>query len=245
MYKHTIYICPTYEQNDVQYIAQKSIITIGSNDTNDIKYKKTNLPQGEIKLTNSNGTWVIETNLPNVFAMDERVNKSTIIYNGDYIFYHGLKIIIFGQMFIINNPKNLVSINGQSFVIQQIQDKAENEIVPSKIAEDTPLYSKDDYYFKSPRFELVVEEETVIIDEPPKPENPNTTPLILTIGPQMTMICTSGISIASTINTYLNRNAEQNQLRLILSISTMLVTMVGAFLWQQYRAAMFSGYLLF
>lgn len=228
--RHYIYVSPVYEQDSMKYYTQKETITIGNLTNNDIKYIKPNLPQGEIKLTNSNGFWILDTNLPNVFVMDERVNNRIFIYNGDYIFYNGLRIIILGNFFIINNPNNLVNINPQSLILQE-NSSVKNEIITSKIAENTPLYSKDDYYFKSPRFEQVIEEENVIIDEPPTPENPETTPLILTIGPQMTMICTSGISIASTINTFMSGQGYQNKTRLILSISTMCITMVGAFLW--------------
>jgi len=228
---YKIYISPMYQTKIAKYIAQKETLTIGSNGNCDIQYKKTGLPEIDINLTYKNGFWILETNLQNVFVMDERVEQKAILYNGDYFFYEGLKIIIFGRTFIINNPNELVAINNQTLTPYISNEVQEAEVYLSKIPEDTPLYTKDDYYFKSPRFDLIIEEESVVIDEPPEPENPESTPLLLTIGPQLTMICTSGISIASTINMYSTGTMSSNKARMYFMIATITITMIGAFLW--------------
>ena len=228
--KYYIYASPSYENNMLQYQISKETITIGNKEINDIQYNHPTIQNGEIKLIQDNNYWIIDTNLPNVFIMDERLKERRIVYNGDYIFFHGLKIIILGKKIIINNPKNKIKVNTQSLIM--LRPKAPNQINNSILfSKDLPLYTKDDYFFKSPRFEQVIEEEEIKIDEPPEPLNPDNTPLILTIGPQLTMICTSGISIASTINMYSQGTLMNNQARMYFTIATIAVTMVGAFMW--------------
>ncbi len=228
--KYMIYSIPTYDQNNFKCLAQKDNITIGSDGSKDITYRKNIMDNGLISLTYTTNGWYLETNYQNVFVMDKPVTK-TYLLDGDYLFFYGLKIIFYGKIILINNPNNLVTINSAS--LSPYQDNNAFELVESTIPEDTPLYTKDDYFFKSPRFDTVIEEETVKIDEPPAPEDTESTPLITTIGPQLTMLCTSGISIASTIYSFTNNGGSgvNNKPRLILSISTMVVTMIGAFLW--------------
>lgn len=229
--KYMIYSIPTYDQTTFKCLAQKDNITIGQDGGKDIIYKKNILDNGIISLTYTAQGWFLETNYPNVFVMGNRVTKTHLL-DGDYLFFYGLKIIFYGKIMIINNPNNLVSINQGSLV--SYQDNAVFELVESSVPEDTPLYTKDDYFFKSPRFDTIIEERTVKIDEPPSPENNEAAPLIATIGPQITMLCTSGISIAITIYTFTNnQNSESSggAVRVILSVATMVITMIGAFLW--------------
>ena len=97
------------------------------------------------------------------------------------------------------------------------------------IDEDIPLFSKDDYYFKSPRFNSVMEEEQVLIDEPPEPVVLNDTPMILTVGPRLTMLCTSVISLINYTTSYLEGTATKSSF--ITSVITISVMIVGALVW--------------
>ena len=228
--KYYLYAIPTYDENMYKYIVGKDTLVIGNDFSNDIYYKKENLPNGNITLTYNNYYWTMETTYPDVILVDKVVSKA-YLFNGDYLFFEGLKIIFYGKNILINNPNGLVTINKSLTLVNEDNTK-ESSVIESNIPDDTPLYTKDDYFFKSPRFDSVIEEETVKIDEPPAPESMDQTPLITTIGPQLTMIVTSGISIAATINNFSKQGSgEDNTISLIFSISTMLVTAVGAFLW--------------
>lgn len=228
--KYYLYAIPTYDENMYKYIVDKDTLVIGNDFSNDIYYKKENLPNGNITLTYNNYYWTMETTYPDVILVDKVVSKA-YLFNGDYLFFEGLKIIFYGKNILINNPNGLVTINKSLTLINEDNSK-ESSVIESNIPDDIPLYTKDDYFFKSPRFDSIIEEETVKIDEPPAPESMDQTPLITTIGPQLTMIVTSGISIAATINNFSKQGSgEDNTISLIFSISTMLVTAVGAFLW--------------
>ena len=72
-------------------------------------------------------------------------------------------------------------------------------------------------------------EEEVNIQEPPAPEQQEDTPLILSVGPQLTMLCTSSISIINTVDTFMNGGTSEK--KFYLALATALVTLISALLW--------------
>lgn len=229
--KYLIYAIPMYEPNVQKLKINKKQLVIGYTVDYDISYQTPEMQQGTINLTfdDNTKTWLLDTTMNSIIVNDSQVKKK-YLYFGDYLFCFGLKIIFYGNMIVINNPPAEIKINHSSLTPIDVSE-TEFKLYTSTIPEDTPLYTKDDYFFKSPRFDSIVEEETVKIDEPPSPIQEENTPLITTIGPQLTMVCTSGISIAATISSFSQSGSGTNPSRMILSIATMVVTMTGAFLW--------------
>ena len=68
---------------------------------------------------------------------------------------------------------------------------------------------------------MVMKREKIIIDEPPQEVQKNDTPMIMTIGPQLTMICTSALTLYSYVNNYLEGKADKS--RFIISVTTIVV----------------------
>ena len=224
--KYYIYIVSTYEDTN-NYNVLKENFTIGCTDDCDIIYKFPGVSEEKINLVYKEGKLQLETNAKNVFISDNRVKRCTL-YNGDYLFYYGLRVIFLNKMMIVyNKNNNLINMNVSFEIINN--ESIELKPIESLIPEDTPLYSKDDYYFKSPRFNSVVEEESVTIDEPPTPPEENDTPVLLTIGPQLTMVSTSVLSLITYITAYLNGQATKT--RFIVSLCTIGITITGAILW--------------
>lgn len=225
--KYVIYTLPSYDDNDVKYISIKETVSIGNGNDFDINYGILEFFNESINLKYQNGFWILQTKLNCVYINNNQV-KNTVIYNGDYLFFYGLKIIFYGNRLSINNPNNLVKLKAGSF------NKAKNnsvfKVIDSNVPEDMPVYSKEDYFFKSPRFDSVIELEEVKIKPPPAANNSEKPSLLLTMGPQLTMICTSGVSIANTVYNF-TKQGRGNTTTLLLSIGTMVVTMVGSFLW--------------
>lgn len=210
-------------------------ITIGNNPNCDIYYPyDSKMPNGQeiIKVTPivQQSSWKVEASSSNFFISGRRIRNGETIVSGDYIFFYGLRVIIVGPRIIINNPNNAVRIkagNIQSKPVEQdykpnIGSTQQNEI-------DTPLFSKEDYFFKAPRFNFIIEEETVDIDEPPAPIQENDTPALLTIGPQLTMVSTSVLSMVSFLASYIS--GQTTPFRFFISMGTMAVTISGAILW--------------
>ena len=225
-FEYYLYCSPIYDANLYRLFTNKTTITIGNSELTDIYFKNPKIANEIITLTFTNNYWTLNTESQNIYINDYQKKQHTFLF-GDYLFYYGLKIIIIGKIFIISNPNGTVNINKNSFTLLP-EEQAPNNIHPA-ILNDLPLYSKDDYFLKSSRFTSIVKEEIVKIDEPPAPIKPNDMPIILTIGPQLTMVCTSAITLFSYVTNYLEGTAST--IRFVISLSTIVITITGALLW--------------
>ena len=221
--KYHIYILPIFDNNLSTYEVLSDEIKISSTD-GDIKYNL--IESGTITLSYKDNKVFFQSDINSVFVNDERESKK-ILFNGDYIFCYGLKIIVCNNRIIINDASN-VEINSSK--LKKLDNSGTIfEVIPSNVDEDIPLFDKDDYYFKSPRFNSVLEEEVVVIDEPPGPMPENDMPLLLTLGPRLTMLCTAIVSLINYVNSYIDGTATKS--RFIMSMVTVSVTIIGALLW--------------
>ncbi len=221
---------PKYDPNSFQLEALNQI-TIGNDPNCDIYYPyNTNVSEiMKVIPAGSKGVWNIETNSKNFFVSEQRAISGTKIMSGDYVFFYGLRVIFAGSRIIINNPNGLLKIKAGN--LKNHSPEPDYVISPnqSSIQSDTTVFSKEDYFYKSPRFNFVIEEETIDIDEPPEPIQEDDMPIILTIGPQLTMISTSVLSMISFLGMYMQGGA--NSFRFYISIGTVAVTIIGALVW--------------
>ena len=92
------------------------------------------------------------------------------------------------------------------------------------------LYEEEDYFIRSPRFMEVIEEKNFIIDRHPSAPEPDDTPLILTVGPMLTMGMSSVVMLMVSINSYQSGNS--NSIISILPMGVMSISMLaGTILW--------------
>lgn len=220
-----VYILPIYDTSVNCYEIKSDKFTIGKTGC-DINYNCNFIDNKSVNLSYVNNRWNVKTDANCLFVSGTRGNDINL-FNGDYIFYYGLKILFLNKYIIVNNT-NLVTLSPNVFVSTQLSNTCPVNS-RTNIDDDIPLFSKDDYYFKSPRFNSTMEDEKVFIDEPPDPITPSETPVILTLGPRLTMLCTSVISLVSYINSYLEGTATKS--RFIMSLATILVMIVGTLVW--------------
>lgn len=220
---------PRYNQN-TQTFALSNQVLIGSSPICDICYPLPHNNTDTLKLTLTKYGWIAETSSRSFFASDTRIVNGQRILCGDYISYYGLKLIILNNKVILNSPAEYVKI-GARLVPTEQEDPSAPIALPegSSSDEDAPLYTEEDYYYKSPRFNYTIETAQVNIDEPPAETKPSDMPLIATLGPQLTMACASMLSIVNMVMAF--NQGSGNEVRLYLSISTMVITMVGILLW--------------
>jgi len=164
-----------------------------------------------------NGEWIIEKQ----------------IKPGDVIYIIGLKIIV-GQGFIaVNNPDGLVSVNHSllgSF------KKAAPTLVEDEFddIEDEEISSYQTFY-RSPRFKRDIETVQIKIDEPPALGNLEDTPLLLVLGPAMTM---GMASLVTGLFSFQNAMSRGNIMfaipTLVMSISMLIGMILFPILMRRY-----------
>ena len=225
---YSVIFLPRYDINTIKLNAKSNEVKIGNSGEASIKYLFPQLGKFNISLNKENGLWNLNTESSQVFLNDIQ-KKTGKILHGDYIFYFGLKVIIINDLFIINNPNGFVSYNPAILTEHVPTPVAEDIDLLVDIDDDQKVYDSGDYFFKAPRFTSLLEEITVKVDEPPAPPEENDMPTLLTVGPQLTMVATSSITLVNYLNSYLDGSTTFS--RFIFSMSTISITIVGALLW--------------
>ncbi len=213
-------------KDDLQYydISNVKEVIIGNAPNCNIFYNNTLIASNQAKIIDNSKERLI-TNLAlekaNVFVNKYAIEADFHVHHGDVIFILGLKMIILGNILIINNPANSVTVN------LPVYDK-------NLLLDDTPevtdddsnvtVYTKKDYFNRSPRFRSKIDTLEIDVDDPPSKEKEDDTPAILTVGPMLTMGMTSVVMLFTSVN-----NAVKNQTGIIsvLPQMVMAIAMLG------------------
>ena len=200
---YLIYVSSVLDENVNVYRYDKNIdISIGSSASNAFSYNCSLLNDLTIKIHYVNDQLIIERDKNTYIYVNDLImkNNSQMLTIGDCINIFGLKILISKDIlivcFLLNN--NLL-INENKCFISKIElsnyyeEKLNDEIT------DNDLYSEDDYYSKSPRMRRTIKTKELKLSAPPKKETNQELPLILTIGPMLTMGMMSAIMLTNTL----------------------------------------------
>ena len=120
------------------------------------------------------------------------------VNNGDLIECFGLKIIVFKDIILINNPKGKVFLNNITANLENLQINYDTNLVNSEIKE-IDLYGDNDYFSKSPRIRRTIQNKKIKIDGPPQIGADEEIPLIYALGPMLTMGMTSAVSLTNNL----------------------------------------------
>ncbi|MBO0961677.1 type VII secretion protein EssC [Neobacillus sp. MM2021_6] len=167
-------------------------------------------------LQSSNGTYV----------NGERVTEHTLEI-GDVIYIMGLKIIFNGNLLSLNNPHQLVFLERNAFQPLKVeQPLPENE---EELEEFLQEDETTDLFFRSPRFKRDITTTEIKIDPPPLPVNQEETPLMLLLGPSLTMGMASLFMGLFTLQNVLSTNGD-----IMMAMPTLVMSfsmLVGTILW--------------
>jgi DNA segregation ATPase FtsK/SpoIIIE, S-DNA-T family len=202
-------------------VPNNSTIKIGRADSNDIVYKNSFFSTHHAVLSYAHGKWnITDNNSTNgTFVNGTRVTREQI-FPGDLVYIMGFKIIIGNGLIAFNNPDNLVNLVSDIF-------ESYKPILPSPLEED-PDEVKIEYFSRSPRFKRNIEEATFKIDNPPSSGVTEETPLLLVMGPALTMGLTSMTTGLFAVNNAItNGNIASALPSIIMSVSMLM----GALLW--------------
>lgn len=213
-------------------------ITIGK-DKSVINYSIIEDKAACIKKIN-NKIYIIDNNTKyGIYVNNVRVNKQKEIKIGDVIFILGMKIILNGSrdgngeayyLCINMSPNIQVKLVSTSFIPANNKDFTENE-------EETeyPLYDEKEYFHKMPRFIYNIKPLILNVDAPPAKQEDQSNPIILTIGPMITMSMTSMVTGYSAINNVLDENTTWEKAMPSLIICGAMIASV--FIWPLFTKA--------
>lgn len=96
------------------------------------------------------------------------------------------------KIVVINNPTGNVSVLSTSNLVKYVLPY-DKEVPNNLVVRDIELYNKKDYFSKSPRIRTIINEFNLKLSPPPRENNNDDLPSILTVGPMITMGITSGV----------------------------------------------------
>ncbi len=219
--------------NDRKYfkklrLPEEGQIAIGRSKQNDICFANPYTSSEQAEMTVSGGQVSIrDLNSSNgTFVNGRRIEKK-LLEPGDTIYILGLKIIVGNRYIAINNPDGEMTYNEALLrpFVKQASDPAE-EAGGDDVHEDDSAVG---LFYRSPRFKRDIAGKHFKIDSPPALGNQEQTPMMLVLGPSITM----GIAAL-----FMGVFTLQNSLRSSGSLSTALPSLVmaaslivGAVLW--------------
>ncbi len=222
--KYLLYCAKSYEDSYDLFALRNTVeFTVGNTDDNGLVYRQPLLDDSKIKLTYNNNCWTIDNMNSKVPVY---VNKKAVVvepvYHGDVIFILGLRIVPLGNFLLVNNPNQQRIMNGNVFSQYGINlIEATDEEDP-----DIDLFSKENYFFRSPRLTNKIVTEVIEIDPPPQSEDTEEMPFFLTMGSMMTMGMSSLISCYTAVNNLKDGADLEKSLPSLILAASMLVGMV-------------------
>ncbi len=199
---YLIYVSELFDDTFMAYSYKDNLNIIVGNDENcnvyfdckllDGSCASLTLKDGKIILTKISNKSIYINNVINNF-------KEYYINSGDFINIYGLEILVLNGTILINNPMNKVKLNLNSANLDSIQIINDSDPVDREI-KDLELYTKEQYFSKAPRIRRIIQTKIITLSPPPKQEGEDRMPLILTIGPMMTMGVISLVMVINTVS---------------------------------------------
>ena len=216
---------------------KNSKIIIGNNNQCTITFPCDYIGNTIFEIKKINGQIVLNsTNQQFLYVNNKSVKSNQMIINfGDKINLLNFKIIVLSEIIIINNPSKIVNVN---IIAAQLKEfKNQQEEYKDLEIKDEELYKKEEYFTKSPRMRRIIEEKTIKLDAPPKPKDSEKLPLILTIGPMLSMGVTSSMMLLNTIMQISNGQTtiDRSWLQLVSSSVMLLTSLVWPLLTRLYN----------
>ncbi len=233
--KHMIYITNNYDHFMGLYQVNSNIdVLIGNDAKCGICYQTTMINSSYAQLSMKNGVWSINiAEQAYVYVNNGRLSKHANLQNGDTIFIMGLLITVVGKLILINNPNGLVKVQIPNLSLVSIP-KQEYEYEEVK---EMDYYNDEDYFFKTPRLRRFITTYKLKIAPPPAPEKQEELPLILMLGPMLTMGMTSAVSLLNVLLRLSNGTATfaNSWTTLVVAIAMMTTTLLWPNLTKKYK----------
>ncbi len=182
------------------------------------------------ELVFADGRWTItDLNSTNGTFVNCKKIKSAVLNIGDVIFIMGFKIIICSNFISVNNPDGCVSFQTgrlANFANQKAEelDMEDYELPPTR------------FFYRSPRFKRDIAEAKFKVDSPPNSGIGDEMPLMLVVGPSVTMGLASMTTAIFAVNNAMSTGNISGAIpSIVMSLSMLLGTLLWPLLTKRYE----------
>ncbi|CDX04961.1 Ftsk domain-containing protein YukB [Desulfitobacterium hafniense] len=209
-----------------ELVNSQATLTIGRNPDNNIIYSSNFVSGNHAELIISQHSITVRDlgSVNNTYVNSKAVKEKTL-NNGDVIYVMGLQIVAAGRYVFLNNPDGNVRI--QSGELHEYHAPP-IPMTPDDYEEDDYEDIPDDYYYRAPRFKHDVDTFKLKLDAPPSNQNNDEVPMMMIIGPSMTMGMASLAIGGYAVSNAMGRGDITSAIpSIVMSLSMLL----GTFMW--------------
>ncbi|MCM1026240.1 MAG: type VII secretion protein EssC [Roseburia sp.] len=167
----------------------------------------------------SGGTWVLcdERSTNGTYVNRRRITGQVSLKAGDTVFILGFKFVVGSNFISMNNPDKSVRINTEALSEFRGKEYVDNETLPEEPS----------YYYRSPRFVRGITPLELQVDSPTRPEERETTPLLLTMGPSLIMgVASFSVGMFSVVNAVKGGGSAVSTIPTMITSISMLLGML-------------------
>ena len=210
--------------------ANNARFSIGRESDNDIVVDSKFVSGSHAELIFNDGRWEIRDldSTNGTFVNQKRIDSASLNI-GDVVFLMGFKVIIGKKFIAINNPDGKVTVKTNKLTKFESQQKEELDM------EDYELPNTE-FFYRSPRFKRDIKEAKFKVDSPPQSNVGEEMPLMLVIGPSMTMgMASMTTGIFAVNNALASGNVSSAIPSIVMSFSMLLGTVLWPILTKRYE----------
>lgn len=213
-------------------------LRIGRNEDNNISYTNNFVSRehAELVLTRDSITITDLSSINKTFVNGRAVAQKQLS-NGDVIYIMGLQIIVTSRRIFINNPDGNVKVHCSE--LKEYHPEAALPAMGDIFGDDDFADIESDYYYRAPRFKHDVDVFELKLDAPPANQNNDEVPLIMLIGPSMTMGMASVATGLFAVTNAISRGDVKSAIpSIVMSASMLLGTLMWPLITKTYQKRM-------
>ncbi len=189
---YLIYTIPLFDHMDAFSYDNLNIV-FGSSDECNVKYMGLSNKASVFSLSNKE----IVISGEGVYLNDKIARGNVSLKFGDKVSYYGFRLVFLNNIILFNNPNNQIVLSDSSGL--KNFSYSDSDSLNKDMIKDRELYSDSMYFSKSPRIKRFISQKQIKLSPPPENKNEDDLPLIIVIGPMLTMAITSLTMLLNTI----------------------------------------------
>ena len=235
---HVIYISNSKESNVLAYSYNNNSINlmVGNTDKSTVKCNNS-ISQDYFYITCKENKLILTPFPKNyVYINNKRILSETIIKLGDKISSYGIDILIINNLLFIVSSKNNIKVKERESNIKLKSFTPSKENLNLEI-KDRDLYEETSYFSKSPRLRRFIEKKELQLEAPPQNNKMEDMPMLLTVGPMLTMGASSSMMLVNTIMRVNNGQTtyQESWPQLVMSGGMLMSTLLWPTLTKLYQ----------
>lgn len=212
-------------------------ISIGRTANNNICFNNQYVSQNHASLEFGPGHMnVIDQKSRNGTYVNRKAVQNQKLNIGDSIYILGMRIIYCGDILAINNPDERVTIQSPNLIEYHPGSLAAAGYSKNVDNVEDEVWEHVDYFYRPPRIKNDIETYELRIDPPPSNQNKDEMPMIMLIGPSMTMgMASIATGCFAVSNALAQGDVSSAMPSIVMSISMLLGTLMWPLITRTYQ----------